>query len=108
MKTTNVSGSSVSISRRRELIFQSSLSCEPHHSHARRAAVSFQRNGVDRLEVSFEVVYTVFKLEANGEYIEVGSCGQREEALQLVKAFSEHWPGEYLVRDSEGNELPLR
>ena len=52
-------------------------------------------------------MYIVFKQAANGEFVEVASRDEVEEAVQLVEVLSGRWPGEYVVRDSKGNELAL-
>jgi hypothetical protein len=52
-------------------------------------------------------VYGVFRKLENGEFLEVASRDELEQVLQLVEAFKAHWPGEYVVRDSEGNDVDL-
>lgn len=52
-------------------------------------------------------MYTVFKQAANGKFVEVASRDDVEDAVQLAEALSGHWPGEYVVRDSKGNQLAL-
>jgi hypothetical protein len=50
----------------------------------------------------------VFRQLENGEYIQIASREELEQAVQLVEALNAHWPGEYRVRDSEGNDIELR
>jgi hypothetical protein len=52
-------------------------------------------------------VYTVFKQLENGEFVHVAIRDELEQAVQLVEALNAHWPGEYVVRDSEGNDMDL-
>ena len=52
-------------------------------------------------------MYSVFKQFENGEFLHVASRDELEQAVQLVGAFKVHWPGEYAVRDSEGNDVDL-
>jgi LPS sulfotransferase NodH len=52
-------------------------------------------------------VYSVFKQLGNGEFVHVASRDELEQAVQLVEALSTHWPGEYVVRDSKGNDVDL-
>ena len=53
------------------------------------------------------VVFTVFRQLGNGEFLHVASRDELEDAMQLMEAFNTHWPGEYVVRDSEGNDVDL-
>ncbi len=52
-------------------------------------------------------MYSVFKQLGNGEFVHVASRDELEQAVQLVEALYAHWPGEYVVRDSEGNAVHL-
>ena len=52
-------------------------------------------------------MYTVFKRLENGDFNQVAQCAELEDAAQLIEQFSELWPGEYVVRDSEGNDVAL-
>jgi hypothetical protein len=52
-------------------------------------------------------VYRVFRQIENGELIHVASRDQLEQAVKLVEALNEGFPGEYVVRDSEGNNIEL-
>lgn len=53
-------------------------------------------------------VFRVFRQLENGEFVHVASRDELEQAVQLVEALNAHWPGEYVVRDSEGNDVELR
>jgi hypothetical protein len=46
-------------------------------------------------------MYTAFKQLQNGEFIQVASRYQLEEAVQLVNSLNAAWPGEYEVRESD-------
>ena len=50
-------------------------------------------------------MYRVFRQLENGEFVHVGSRDELEQAFQLVEELKVFWPGEYAVRDSEGNDL---
>ena len=50
-------------------------------------------------------MYTVYRKLENGEFLHLASRDELEEAVQLVKAFKVHWPAEYVVRDSQGNDI---
>jgi hypothetical protein len=50
-------------------------------------------------------VYRVFRQIENGELIHVASRDQLEQAVKLVEALSDGFPGEYVVRDSEENDI---
>jgi hypothetical protein len=50
-------------------------------------------------------MYDAFKRLGNGEFIHVQSCETLEQAELLVEGLNDTWPGEYVVRDAEGNEL---
>lgn len=50
-------------------------------------------------------MYKVFRVDGRNDLIEVASRQQLREALQVVEALYSHWPGEYIVRDSDGNEV---
>lgn len=52
-------------------------------------------------------MYSVFRKLENGEFLHVASRDELEQVVQLVEAFNAHWPGEYIVRDSEGNDVDL-
>jgi hypothetical protein len=46
------------------------------------------------------------KIESD-EYLHVVSRDELERAVQLVRELKALWPGEYIVRDSEGNDVDL-
>jgi hypothetical protein len=52
-------------------------------------------------------VYSVFRQLWNGELLHVASRDELEQAVQLVEKLKALWPGEgeYVVRDSEGNDV---
>jgi hypothetical protein len=52
-------------------------------------------------------VYRVFKRLGNGEFLQVASLYELDQAVRLVEALNAHWPGEYVVQDSEGNDVDL-
>jgi hypothetical protein len=52
-------------------------------------------------------VYSVFVQLADGEFQHVASRDDLEQAVQLVEALKAARPQEYVVRDSEGNEVDL-
>jgi len=49
----------------------------------------------------------VFRQLENGEFVHVAARDELEQAVQLVEALNAHWPGEYVVRDSEGKDVDL-
>jgi hypothetical protein len=67
---------------------------------------STRRESIER-RGGLGAMYTVFKQAANGKFVEVASRDDVEDAVQLAEALSGHWPGEYVVRDSKGNQLAL-
>jgi len=50
-------------------------------------------------------MYKVFTRLGNRDFIEVETCEVLEQAVQLIKGLNCIWPGEYVVRDAEGNDL---
>ena len=52
-------------------------------------------------------MYRVFRQLESGEFVHVASRDELEQAVQLMEALNTHWPGEYVVRDSEGNDVEL-
>jgi hypothetical protein len=52
-------------------------------------------------------VYTVLVHLGDGEFLFVASREELEQAAQLVLEFNANWPNEYVVRDSEGNDVDL-
>ena len=52
-------------------------------------------------------MYQVYRRIRSGELVHISSPESLEQARQLVEALYLHWPGEYVVRDSEGNDLRI-
>ena len=52
-------------------------------------------------------MYRVFRQLENGELVHVAWRDQLEQAVTLVEAFRDGFPGEYLVRDSNENDIQL-
>ncbi len=52
-------------------------------------------------------MYSVLKQLGNGEFLQVATSEELERAVQLKRGLKALWPGEYRVRDSEGNEVDL-
>lgn len=52
-------------------------------------------------------VYSVFRQLGDGDFLHVASRDDLEEALHLIGDLNTHWPGGYIVRDSEGNDVDL-
>ena len=50
-------------------------------------------------------MYRIFKRLGNGEFLHAAQCYELKQASQLVEMLNAHWPGEYVVRDSEGNDV---
>ena len=50
-------------------------------------------------------MYRIFKQTGDGEWVHVTTRPRLEQALQVVEAFNLQWPGKYLVRDLEGNDV---
>jgi hypothetical protein len=50
-------------------------------------------------------MYKVFMRVGNGELIHIESYDTFEQAVKLMEGFNGTWPGEYVVRDAEGNDL---
>jgi len=53
-------------------------------------------------------VYRLFKQLPNGEFVYVASHEELGIAVHTLKALRDLWPGEYLVRDSEGNVINVK
>jgi len=49
-------------------------------------------------------MFRVIKELENGGFAHVAIRDEFEQAVQLVEELNALWPGEYLVRHSEGNE----
>ena len=52
-------------------------------------------------------MYTAFKQLDNGDFLEITVVDQLVQAARLIEALKVHWPGNYVVRDSEGNDMEL-
>jgi hypothetical protein len=50
----------------------------------------------------------VFKQLGNGEFHHVACREKLEQAVQLVEQLNFEWPGDYVVRDPEGNSFAFR
>ena len=53
-------------------------------------------------------MYSVFAKLGDGEFLFVASRDELGQAVQLIEALNANWPREYVVRDSEGNEVDLK
>jgi len=52
-------------------------------------------------------MYTVFKQLENGEFANVATRDEPEQAVQLVEGLNALWPGKYIVLDPERNYVDL-
>lgn len=52
-------------------------------------------------------MYTVFKQLENGEFVNVATRDDPEQAVQLVEELNALWPGKYIVQDPERNYVDL-
>ena len=52
-------------------------------------------------------MYHVVKQLETGEFVNVSSHKDLQEALEIARMFNEHWPGEYSVKDAEGNDVTV-
>ena len=50
-------------------------------------------------------IYEVLKRLQNGEFVNVDFVDDLNKATKLVRDLDATWPGIYLVRDSEGNDV---
>jgi hypothetical protein len=54
----------------------------------------------------------IFKQTGDGEFVHLTTRQELEHAVQVLEAFNFRWPGGYVVRDLEGNDVyhidPLR
>lgn len=53
-------------------------------------------------------MYSVFTKLGDGEFIFVASRQELEQAGELIQELSVNWPHEYVVRDSDGNDIDHR
>jgi len=49
-------------------------------------------------------MFFVLKRLDNGDFLRVAVLNEPALAVQLLETLNAVWPGEYLVRDSEGND----
>jgi hypothetical protein len=52
-------------------------------------------------------MYSVLKRLENGEFVDVASREDLQQALQLAQSLNVHWPGEYQVRDSRSEAIGI-
>jgi hypothetical protein len=52
-------------------------------------------------------MYGVFTKLGDGEFLFVASREKLEQAAQLLQELNANWPNEYVVRDSNGNDVDL-
>ena len=57
--------------------------------------------------ITAAVTYGVFKQLGNGELVRVASSDLLDQAVHLVEGLYGTWPGKYVIRDSEGNDVVL-
>ena len=50
-------------------------------------------------------MYRLFTKLGDGEFLYVASRDRLKEALQLSQELNKFWPNEYLIRDSNGQEV---
>jgi hypothetical protein len=50
-------------------------------------------------------MYSVFTKLSDGEFLFQASRGELEQAASLIEGLAAYWPNEYVIRDSEGNEV---
>jgi hypothetical protein len=55
-----------------------------------------------------QAVYRVFKELENGEFQHVAFRDELEQAVGLVERLNIDWPGNYVVKDTEGNSFAFR
>jgi hypothetical protein len=52
-------------------------------------------------------MYRVLAQLGDGEFMFVASRDELIEAIQLIEGLNAYWPKEYVVRDSQGNDVDL-
>jgi len=52
-------------------------------------------------------MYSVFTKSADGEFLFMASFEELKQAAQLVEEFNVNFPHEYIVRDSNGDNVDL-
>jgi hypothetical protein len=50
-------------------------------------------------------MYSVFKQLGNGEFVQVATRDDLEQAIQLAQSLHAEWPGKYEVRDSHAQTV---
>ncbi len=53
-------------------------------------------------------MYTVLKRLESGDFTHVAHYDELDDAAQLIEDLHAYWPGEYVVRDSGGNDVCCR
>jgi hypothetical protein len=52
-------------------------------------------------------MYRILAQLSDGEFMFVASRNELEEVRQLIEGLNAYWPKEYVVRDSQGNDVNL-
>ena len=52
-------------------------------------------------------MFSIFTILADGDFLFVAAREELADASQLVLELKAHWPNEYIIRDSRGNDLDL-
>ena len=50
-------------------------------------------------------MYSIFTKLEDGEFLFVASREELDQAEQVVREFNANWPNEYVIRDSQGNDV---
>jgi hypothetical protein len=50
-------------------------------------------------------MYELFRRLEKGEFMRVSSFDVLEQAVRVAEGLNDLWPGEYLVRDSNGKDV---
>ena len=50
-------------------------------------------------------MYYVVKQVETGEFVDVASHNDWQQALAIGELLNAEWPGEYFVKDAEGNDV---
>jgi hypothetical protein len=88
-------------------VYPITWTCDLQHSDNAAATLWFLLGFRPKSKRGDGNVYRVFRQLENGELIHVASREQLEQAVKLVEALSEGFPGEYVVRDPEENDIEL-
>jgi hypothetical protein len=54
------------------------------------------------------LMYSIFTRLGDGEFVFVASREELEQVAQLVQELNANWPHEYVIRDSQGNDVDPR